>query len=139
VPDSATPHQVVEQLLHGIVARAWTSLPDLYAEDAVVEQPFALPRPTVLVGRPHIRAHFAAAAAAPITLEVRNLVVHQTTDPEVVVAEFDYHARVSTGGGPFTIANIQVLRVHDGQIVASRDYHNHAALAEAIKAGSGGG
>lgn len=137
---AATPRQVLDRLLGAISARAWASLPELYAEDAVVEQPFALPRPIVLIGREQLRAHFAAAAAAPITLEVRNLVVHDTTDPEVVVAEFDYVARVGADSGEaFSLANIQVLRVRDGRIVASRDYHNHAALAAAINAGSGRG
>ena len=34
----------------------------------------------------------------------------------------------NTGGE--RLANIHVLRIRDGLIVESRDYHNHAAIAE---------
>ena len=30
------------------------------------------------------------------------------------------------------VSNIQVLRVRDGKIVATRDFHNHAALVAAM-------
>jgi uncharacterized protein len=133
-----TPREVLGRLLGGIARQAWAELPDLYAEDAVVEQPFAIPRPICLVGRDAIRAHFTAAARAPFALEVRNVLVLQTTNPEVLVAEFDYHGSLTTGGSSFCVANVQVLTVRDGQIVRSRDYHNHHALAEALAlAGSG--
>jgi ketosteroid isomerase-like protein len=130
---TATAPEVLDRLLRGIAHQAWAELPDLYAEDAVVEQPFAIPRPVRLVGREQIRAHFAAAARAPLALEVRNLVVHHTANPDVLVAEFDYDGR-ATSGGAFTVANVQVLTVRAGQIVRSRDYHNHHALAEALAA-----
>lgn len=32
----------------------------------------------------------------------------------------------------FQVSNIQVSRVRNGQIVASRDYHNHLVLAEVL-------
>ena len=128
---TATAREVLDQLLRGIAAQAWAELADLYAEDAVVEQPFAIPRPIRLVGRDQIRAHFAAAARVPLALEVRNLVVHHTANPDVLVAEFDYAGRAPSGGA-FTVANVQVLTVRGGQIVRSRDYHNHHALAEAL-------
>jgi uncharacterized protein len=59
-------------------------------------------------------------------------VVHATGDPEVVIAEFDYDGQVTTTGRSFRVANVQVLRVRNGQIVASRDYHNHLAIAAAL-------
>ena len=52
--------------------------------------------------------------------------MHETVDPEVVIAEFDYTAR------GVTFANIQVLRVRDGLIVETRDYHDPAAIREAM-------
>src|SRR5262245_8525784 len=128
--DAASPRQVFESLLSGISAGRWDDLPDLYAEAAVVDQPFSVP-PTRLEGRARIQAHFAAAAGGPLRLHARNVVVHETGDPEVVIAEYDYHGRVTTTGRTFEVANVQVLRVRDGRIVASRDYHDHLALAEA--------
>ena len=68
----------------------WGELDGLYAEDAVVEYPFALPTPMRLEGRDAIRRYFAAAATLPLRLQARNMVVHETADPEVVVAQWDY-------------------------------------------------
>jgi ketosteroid isomerase-like protein len=132
MPDPASPRRVLESLLQGISGGRWNDLADLYAEDAVVEQPFAPSPPRRLDGREVIRAHFAAAAQGPLELKASNVVVHDTADPEVVVAEFDYDGRVATTGRSFRAANIQVLRVRDGRIVSSRDYHDHLALAAAV-------
>jgi ketosteroid isomerase-like protein len=94
--------------------------------------PFAPSPPARLEGREAIRAHFAAAASGPLTLQASNVVVHDTGDPEVVIAEFDYDGQVSTTGRSFRVSNIQVLRVRNGQIVSSRDYHDHLAIAAAL-------
>jgi uncharacterized protein len=39
---------------------------------------------------------------------------------------------VTSTGRSFQVSNIQVSRVRNGQIVASRDYHNHLVLAEVL-------
>lgn len=126
---STSPRRVFEQLIRGISDGRWADLADLYAEDAVVAQPFAIPPTAPLVGREAIRAHFAGATATGIRLRARDVVVHETTDPEVVVAEFTYD--VDAGRGTHSAANIQVLRVRDGLIRETRDYHDHLTLARA--------
>jgi ketosteroid isomerase-like protein len=86
----------------------------------------------------------------PLELQARNVVVRETSDPEVVVAEWDYDGLVTSTNRSFQVANIQVSRVRDGQITASRDYHNHFVLADVLgrlpallvalaKTGPGGG
>ena len=124
-----TPTEVVHLLLDGISDGRWSELADLYALDAVVEIPLAAPRPTRLEGREQVRRQFLAAAGGPMRLRAHNVVVHTTGDPEVVIAEFDYHGTV--GDRTFSVANIQRLRVRDGEIVATRDYHDHLRLAAA--------
>jgi ketosteroid isomerase-like protein len=131
-PTAKTPREVCEQLLAGIGAGNWDQLADLYADDVVVEQPFGGLAPTRLEGRAAVHERFTTAARGQLELQARNVVIHQTTDPEVVVAEFDYDGRATDSGRTFTAANVQVLRVRDGRIVASRDYHDHAALAVAM-------
>jgi len=126
---SSSPQQVLEALMRGIAAREWQGLEGLYAQDAVVEHPFALPTSRRSQGRDAMREHFAAFAAAPLKLQIRNWVVHVTADPEVVVAEWDYDGLVMTTGRTFHVSNIQVSRVRGGVIVESRDYHNHALMA----------
>jgi len=128
---SASPREVVERLIRSVSEKRWEELPDLYADDAVVEHPFAIPEPSRLEGREQLREHFAAGAGIPVEMEAHNVVVHETGDPEVIVAEFEYHGQSITTGRTFTVAEIWVIRVRDGRIVASRDYGNHLAFAVA--------
>lgn len=130
--EPARPREVVETLMQGISEEKWEELDGLYADGAVVEYPFALPAPMRLDGREAIRRYFAGAAALPLKLQTRNLVVHETADPDVVVAEWDYEGLVATTGRSFRVSNIQVSTIREGKIVASRDYHNHLVLAEVM-------
>jgi ketosteroid isomerase-like protein len=127
-----TPREVVQQLIAGVPAREWAALPHLYAADAVVEQPMALPRPVRLVGRAQLERHFAAAAQLPLEMRAVNVLLHDTADSEVVVAEFDYEARNTATGATFTVANVFVVTVRGGLIVTSRDYSNHVLFAAAF-------
>ena len=130
----ATPTEVFHQLLSGITEGRFAELADLYAEDAVVEQPFALPEPMRLVGREALRAHFTTPGVGGIKLVASNIVVRRTDDPEVVVAEWDY-----TVNGAGKLANVQIMRVRDGLIVETRDYHNHAAIGSLASAAASAG
>jgi uncharacterized protein len=125
-----TPREVFERLVDGVTHGRWDELPGLYAEDTLVTHPFA-PAGAPLAGRESLRRHFAAAAAMGVALTARCAVVHETTDPEVVIAEFEYAGRVTATGREFTLPNVFVLRVRDGLIVESRDYADHLAFAAA--------
>jgi ketosteroid isomerase-like protein len=132
INEPTSPRDVMERLLQGISKGAWQELHELYAEDAVVEYPLALPSgPKRVAGRSAIRRYFAAVARLPLELKAHHIVVHETKDPETVIVEYDYDVLVTTSGRSFQVSNIQVSRVHGGQIVTSRDYHNHSALADA--------
>lgn len=128
--ESVRPREVLERLIDGISNGRWLELHELYAEEAVVEYPFALPAPTRLEGRDAIQRYFAAVARMPLELRAHNVVVHEMTDPEIVIVEYDYDGHVTTTGRAFQVSNIQVTRVRHGRIVASRDYHNHLVLAD---------
>ena len=68
-----------------------------------------------------------------MVLDARNVVIHETSDPEVIIGEFDYHGQVIATGRSFTVGAVFVLRARDGKIVTSRDYVNHLALNAAIE------
>lgn len=131
-PSGPSPRAVFEKFLAAVTEKRWSELPELYDEHAVVTNPLDVPVPSRHEGRDALRAHFATAAALPITLQVRNLVIHETTDPEVIVAEFDYLGHVATTNRTFQLPNVLVVRVRDGKIVTSRDYGNHVAFAHAL-------
>ncbi|TDV46157.1 nuclear transport factor 2 family protein [Actinophytocola oryzae] len=117
---AGTPSDVVGELMDRVGEGRWTELAGLYAEDALVEHPL---RRTWVAGRTAIGQRFAALGKA--ALKSYDVVLHATTDPEVVVAEY------GTRGPGFTAATVQVVRVRDGLITHSRDYHDHLRMAVA--------
>lgn len=123
------PRDVFAALSDGISEGRFGELSALYAEDTVVEHPQAVPRPTRLTGRAAVHERFTGVLAGALRLKRKNVVVHETTDPEVIVAEYDYDAESAETGRTISTANIQVLRVRDGLIVHSRDYHDYLRLA----------
>ena len=116
-----TPKETFIALVDGVAAERWADLPELYAPDATVLHPFASDASALLRGRGAIREHFAQAGRTGMRMTVHDVVVHETADPEVIVAEFAYHGRFGDGP-PVTLPAVFVLRVRDGLIVESRDY-----------------
>ncbi|HYQ67927.1 nuclear transport factor 2 family protein [Actinophytocola sp.] len=114
------PAQVVEELFRRIDDGRWGELAGLYAEDAFVAHPL---RGTHVDGRTALGERFLRLGT--FRMRVSDVVVHETTDPEVVVAE--YRSR----GPGFSAANVQVVRVRDGLITHSSDYHDHLRMAAA--------
>jgi ketosteroid isomerase-like protein len=106
-------------------------LAEFYAEATDVRHPFDPTGDVPLRTRAELRRHFAAARLdgveqfAPV-----DAVVHATGDPEVVVFEFSY--AISAQGRSFTVPCIFVMRVRHGQIVESRDYAHHVAMARGL-------
>jgi ketosteroid isomerase-like protein len=66
-------------------------------------------------------------------LRVVDCVIRETSDPEVIVAEYGYEGEAMRTGRRFTVANVQVFHIRGGQIIASRDYHDHEAIANALR------
>jgi uncharacterized protein len=129
-PDSSIPREVFLALVDGVAAGRWAELPSLYAERTYVEHPFHPLRPPALRSRDELRAHFTPTEDTP-RLERRpaDITIHETTDPEVIVAEFEYRGTNIDTGEPFVQPAIFVLRVRDGEIVESRDYFDHLSAA----------
>ncbi|WP_158887475.1 nuclear transport factor 2 family protein [Amycolatopsis anabasis] len=125
------PRELFDRLSAGIADGRWTELPELYAENTVVEHPQAVGGPSRLDGREAVAARFARLADGSMELRPHDIVVHETTDPELIVAEFDYAGRVRATGRTFETANIMVLRARDGLLVHTRDYHDYLAMAAA--------
>jgi ketosteroid isomerase-like protein len=126
-----TPREVFDRLSDGISAGRWDELSSLYAEDAVVEQPQRPPAPARIEGRDTIHKHFTGALAASVRMKRTHVLVHETTDPEMIIAEYDYDGEALNTGKSFDVSNIQLLRIRDGLIAHSRDYHDFLRLAAA--------
>ena len=107
---------------------------ELMAPDGYLEWPYRPPGvPARLQGRQEIRAFLTAAATEFIRFdEYRDVVVHETVDPEVIIVEYEAHGTVVPTGAPFRQTVIAVFRVRNGQILSYRDYINPLPLAEAL-------
>jgi ketosteroid isomerase-like protein len=130
---SATPRQVVDRLLQALLETPRENMADLFAEDAELETPFAPPgTPPLSGGREGLRARLKAFSSMVEFDRVDGVNIHETHDPEVVVAEYQVHGRVAASGKAFTFPFITVTRVRDGLIVFSRDYSDPLAGALAM-------
>jgi uncharacterized protein len=117
--------------VHGVAEERWEELPSLYAEQTHVVHPFDPHRAPALRTRDELREHFRPTDTGPrLHRRPANITIHQTTDPEVIVAEFEYQGTVADTGEPFTLPAIFVLRVRNGEIVSSRDYFDHLTAAQ---------
>ena len=129
---SRTPSEVFLALVNGVAEGRWEELPGLYAEQTDVVHPFDPLRAPALRTRTELREHFTPAGATPRPdRRVANVTIHQTTDPEVIVAEFEYQGTDAGTGEEYAVPGIFVLRVRNGEIVSSRDYFDHLAAARA--------
>ena len=75
-------------------------------------------------GREELRARFRAGRAIRRYTRLSNVAIHETTEPGVVIAEYDLHGEMTQTGEPFSQRFLMVMTVRDGQIVHSRDYAN---------------
>ncbi len=124
-----SPADVVHAVIDGVCrfvmgdTSALARVGDLYAEPTYVLHPL---RPEI----PPLRTQedFRRHAATVIDRRVRpdsyravDIVVHTTTDPELVVTEFRYE---SVQDGTTTVVPcVWFTRVRDGRIVEARDYN----------------
>jgi uncharacterized protein len=140
---TASPCEVFEQARRSVVAHDANGFADLFASDGVMEFPFggdAAGLPDSLEGREQIRRHLAAALARSRESGRRLLgydavVIHQTTDPEVIVVEFDLEGEVTRTGETYHVPYVQVFRIRDGRILCMRDYFSGERVAAVMKKG----
>ncbi|KQX54704.1 MULTISPECIES: nuclear transport factor 2 family protein [unclassified Streptomyces] len=139
MPDTASddlgPRAILARYQRAMLDKSADDLADLYAVDAVHEFPFLFPgMPERYQGREEIRTGYRAAwGASPAQpQEIRDVVVHENTDPEVIVVEQVVAGTVTTTGRPFTIPGLLVIRVLNGRIVHVRDYMDGLGVAHAM-------
>lgn len=130
-----TPSEIFNSMRAQWLANQPTYEADLLAEDVVIETPFAAPgRPTRTEGKQRVLEYTQGSQAVfPVRFDdCRNVVVHETTDPEVIVVEYElvgtHTATGITASAPF----IGVLRTRDGKLAHWREYQHTLAIAQAV-------
>ena len=138
------PQEVFQRALRSVQDRDLDAYVELFADDGTLEFPFAPPgAPQRMQGRVEIRR-----SLGPLWQRARQsgrrvtgydpVVVHNTTDPEVIVAEFTLHGMVEDRGDSYRMSYVHVYRVRHGRILSLRDYWDPLALAARDEATRGG-
>jgi ketosteroid isomerase-like protein len=131
---TATSREVVEQILRAGREQDTETFVSLFALDGYIEWPYRPAGvPGRVEGRDQIREFLTAQADGLVKFdEYRNTVIYETTDPHVVIVEYEAHGTVIPTGAPLHQTIIAVLRIRDGLVVAYRDYLNPLVLAETL-------
>jgi ketosteroid isomerase-like protein len=107
---------------------------DLWAPDVVIEQPFAAGGPSRIVGRDaFLEKTRGSRAALPVRFEeVREVTVHETTDPDKIIVEYTLTGTILPTGERASAPFIAVMEVRDGLVTRWREYQNTALMAEKL-------
>jgi ketosteroid isomerase-like protein len=130
-----TPRQTAEQFLRATLSPDPGDLADFYAPEIVIEMPFApagLYPARIESTREELRARFRAGAAARRYRDLRDVVIHETADPGVVIVEYGLGGEMTESAEPFSLRFVMVMTIRDGQIVHTRDYADPIAGARAL-------
>ena len=141
---AASPRQVVDRALQSVLDYDLNGYLDLFAPNGTLEFPFAPPGvPARMKGRAQI-----GSALLPLWERAWNsgwrstgyspIVVHETMNPEVVVAEFDLYGEIRPTGETFQMAFVHIYRVRDGRIVSLRDYWNPQIISAQLETTTNG-
>jgi ketosteroid isomerase-like protein len=131
----ASPRETVERFLRAVISEHPEDMADCYAENVVIEMPFAqaaLYPARIETGREELRARFGAGRAVRRYERLDNVVIHETADPEVIITEYDLHGRFAETGRPFAQQYLMVMTIRDGRIVHTRDYTDPVAAARLL-------
>jgi uncharacterized protein len=131
--------ETVERMLRAGREMDTETFVGLMAPDGYIEWPYRpAGAPARLQGRTEIRTFLTDSAKVLIRFdEYRNEVIHETIDPEVVIAEYEAYGAVIATGAPFQQTVIAVFRIRNGEVLSYRDYINPLPLAEALASVTG--
>ena len=131
---SGSPREVIEEVRR-MIAGDGPEFSSLFAADGVLRFPFAPPgAPAELRGREAIRELYQGGEPTKALLDMADVevLVRETEDPEVVVAEFGHRGWSHAIGEPYTFRAVAVVRVRGGQIVSYEDYIDSIAMARML-------
>ena len=130
-----TPSEIFDRMRTRWLTDQSTYDPDTLTDDVVIETPFAAPgHPTRTEGKDQVLAYTQAGRAAfPVRFDdCRNVVVHTTADPEVIVVEYELVGTHTTTGTTAAAPFIGVLRTRDGKLAHWREYQHTLAITQAV-------
>ncbi|MEU6238385.1 nuclear transport factor 2 family protein [Kitasatospora sp. NPDC047058] len=140
MPDHTPPAELYRHSLRLLLDKDIPAWVGLWAEDGVMEFPFAPPgRPRRLEGRGAVAGYMRDYPDHIDLHDFPDLRIHQSTDPGTIVVEMRGVGRVVATGRPFDMTYIAVVTVRDGRFTSYRDYWNPLAVLEPGLEFAGGG
>jgi ketosteroid isomerase-like protein len=101
-----------------------------YTDDMVLELPYSDP-PMTLRSKAEVHGYLAKAFQVfKFHLDITD--VYETTDPDVLVAEYSGEGQVTTTGKPYNNSYIGVYRFRDGLISWVREFYNPIVSVRAL-------
>jgi ketosteroid isomerase-like protein len=132
---SAGPREVFGRWQQLMLSNDPGGLGQLSSDDVIIETPFAPPgHPRRFEGLGQFLAYARPRMAAlPARFEeFRNVVVHDTANPQVIIAEYDLCGTVTTTGEPAAASFVAILTVRDSEIVHWREYQDTLGMAASL-------
>ncbi|MFI5909293.1 nuclear transport factor 2 family protein [Dactylosporangium sp. NPDC051541] len=126
---------LADRFLTAVTADDPGTMADCYADEAVIEMPFAVPglMPARLaVTREALRTRFRGGTALRRYTRVENATIHETADGSTLILEYDVHGAMAATAAPFVLRFIMVITLRDGLIAHTRDYTDPIAGARAL-------
>lgn len=128
--NAATLAAIRELLRYG----DWAGLAAHWAEDGVMELPFALPgTPSRIEGRPAIASNQAGSLRLFARFETPEFTAYPTLDPDVFFAEYRSDAEVRATGRPYRNTYTGYFRFRNGKLVHWKEYFNPSVIREAFR------
>ena len=132
----STPREVFQRMQQQWFGEPAPLTGDLLTEDVVVETPFSpagSPNRRIEGRQRFLEVINPQRAAFPVRFDgCRTLAVHDTTDPDTIVVEYELTGTSPVTDRPATARFIGVLTTRDGKIARWREYQDRAAIAQAL-------
>ncbi|MFH9008632.1 nuclear transport factor 2 family protein [Streptomyces afghaniensis] len=131
MPEPTSPADLFRHSLRLLLDKDIAGWVGLWAEDGVMEFPFAPEGwPRRLEGKEAVAAYMRPYPDHIDLHDFPALRIHQTTDPQTIVVEMRGVGRLVETDAPFDMTYIAVVTVRDGHITSYRDYWNPLAVLE---------
>lgn len=116
---------MIAQALGSSLTITTDSFAEMFAEDGVMEFPFAPPSiPDVLEGRSAIANHLKWLPGLLTIDSFSEPQVHRSEDGKTVILEFNCIGKATATGKPYNQSYVSIITMHNGRIQRYRDYWN---------------
>jgi len=121
-----------QSYLQLLQAQDWDKWINLWAEDAILEFPFAPKnRPSIYRGKQDILTYMSATTRSIVVDTVAALTISPMLDPNKIVIELTIHGHLISNGATYNQQYVTFFEFESGKIKHYREYWNPVVSIEA--------